>query len=187
MVRYDTLSDVQSDLLQQKIIDLPGEVDHDMFKYVREALMRLVAKDSPDITIIISSKGGDCDMGLNIFDLVKSYPGKTTGLVYGFANSMGSIILQACDVRLAAKHALLLIHNPRTGYITWEEMADVKKLNERRKNLEITRDAIIQVYLNRTTKSRKQIETAMKQAKNLSAEESLEFGLIDGIIEADKE
>jgi len=187
MTRYDSLSEVQSNLLQKKIIDLAGEVDQDMFRYVREALIRLTAQDYPEIEILISSKGGDCDIGLDIYDLILNYPGKTIGKAFGFANSMATVILQACDIRLAAKHAFLLIHNPRTSWVSWDELHGQKKLIEKIKFLDVSRSAMLNSYLDRTGRTRRQIEKAMRQAKNMTAEEALKFGLIDGIIKPEKQ
>lgn len=110
---YDSLSAVQADLLANaRIIDLNGDVDRRMFDYVREAIVRLKAEGCPDITVLITCPGGGCQMGLGIFDLLNNYPGKVTGEIFGFAKSMATIILQACDIRLAAEHSAILLHNP---------------------------------------------------------------------------
>ena len=73
MWHYDKLSNVQIDLLDRKIIDLQGKVDEKMIFYIREAITRLIAYDSPDITIHITSDGGRVDVGLDIYDFLQNY------------------------------------------------------------------------------------------------------------------
>jgi ATP-dependent protease ClpP protease subunit len=55
------------------------------------ALLNL--KDNPPIQINITSSGGDVDSGLLIYDLIRLYPGETTGRVVGFARSIALIVL----------------------------------------------------------------------------------------------
>jgi len=74
--------------LGRGIIDLQGDVDGKMIFYVREATTRLIAHDSPDITIHITSGGGSVDTGLDIYDFLQNYTGKITGKVFGYARSM---------------------------------------------------------------------------------------------------
>jgi ATP-dependent Clp protease protease subunit len=119
MKRYDELTQIQLDLLQNGIIDLVGEVDFEMLKYVREALMRLLAKPiCQPLKLLISSDGGSVKEGLSIYDAIKSYPAPTVGIVCRAADSMAAIILQACDTRRCMEHATVLIHNPNIRRLT---------------------------------------------------------------------
>lgn len=186
MIKYNVLSEVQSGLLQKQIIDLAGDVDQDMFTYAREAIMRLIAQDAPEIEIVISSKGGDCEIGLHIYDIIKSYSGNTFGTVLGFANSMATIILQACDVRQATKHAIFLLHNPHLRRVDWDELNNENLLKKRRQELVKHRSQMIDIYLAKTGRTHKQIEATLKKDQYMTAEEALKFGLIDCIIKPEK-
>lgn len=186
MTMYDSLSDVQNDLLQKKIIDLAGEVNHDMFIYVREALMRLTAKDSPEIEILISSKGGDCNHGLYIYDLLASYPGKTIGKVFGYAGSGAVTILQTCDERQAAENAEIIIHNPHNDELSKNSQKHDILRAERERHLASDREKMIRIYQRHTNQSREIVEKALYEAERMTAEEALKFGLIDKIIQPKK-
>ena len=70
-----------------------------------------------DITVRISSRGGLVGEGLEIFNLIKNYPGKTTAILSGFAMSMGSYIPMSFDEVVAEDNAVMMIHNAQG--ITW--------------------------------------------------------------------
>ncbi|MFA5020752.1 MAG: ATP-dependent Clp protease proteolytic subunit [Patescibacteria group bacterium] len=171
----------------ENIIDLGGEVDAEMIEFVREAIPHFLAAGCPDITVIITSGGGDCQFGLAIYDLLRNYPSRIVCQNYAFADSIAAIILQAGDWRLAAQHAKIMIHNPRHRSIdNWAEYESEKIRLKNQKSLSRTRERIIAILLERTGRTRRQIERTLRAAKEMTAEEALRFGLIDGIIVPDK-
>lgn len=182
MWEYDQLSEVQLALLDQEIIDLGGDVDADMVRYAREALLRLVARGSPEITVKITSGGGDVRIGLDIVDLLNAYPGKKIGQVFGFAKSMAAIILQACDVRQCSRHGVVLIHYVSLRQVNLDQLRDAKKVEEMVIEMTKSQERINAILMARTKKSADEINTANKAEKDFSAEEALAFGLIDEII-----
>lgn len=97
--------------LKEPIIYIAEDTEPPLYKKVALAFAYLVTKGSPDLKIIIDSNGGSTSVGLDIYDLIRLYPGKTTGLVISKAASMAAIILQACKVRTCAIHAEVLIHH----------------------------------------------------------------------------
>lgn len=180
---YDTFSEVQRQLLVRSTIDLAGEVDGRMIDYVREALIRLKAADSPDIEVIITSRGGDGVIAFNIYDLLIEYSGLVTGKVMGYAKSAGMIILQACNERLAQPHSTLMIHNPQPhNQISWSVLHDETQLNKLRGELNLVRNRVLDILQKSTGCSREQLEKIMDEGKDLTPTEALKFGLIDSII-----
>ena len=180
MRQYDTMSEVQKALLEPgRVIDLVGEVDGQMMRYVREACTRLIAKGSPDIRVIITSCGGEVLAGLDICDMLATYPGKKTGIVVSEASSMGAIILQICTVRQATQHASLLIHHVSRmlslGLTPDELQVEIKKGNALQERLD-------HILTTRTGRSRDEIQAECKKNRNMTAEEALAFGLIDEIL-----
>ncbi|MEK7576131.1 MAG: ATP-dependent Clp protease proteolytic subunit, partial [Patescibacteria group bacterium] len=71
MWKHDNLDEVQLGLLKKNILAIGGEIDPPNAIYVREALLRLTAAGSPEITINITSDGGEVDIGLAIFDMIR--------------------------------------------------------------------------------------------------------------------
>jgi ATP-dependent Clp protease, protease subunit len=165
------------------VIDILSTIDEETFTYVREAIMYLQAVGCPPLQVTISSSGGAVHAGLGIYDLLRLYSGKTTALVLGQACSMASIILQACKVRLCAKHAYVLVHEVRAETVAFSLLASSSKANQRLVDgLKSSQDCIYSILAERTGKSLTQIGRLCKQDKALTAEEALKFGLIDQIV-----
>jgi ATP-dependent Clp protease protease subunit len=180
MWKYD-LTLLQQKLLDHNIIDLGGEVDQDMATYVRVAIAYLVSADAPEICVKISSNGGDIPPGLNIYDELRLYPGRITGVVSLTADSMAAIILQACDHRQCMKHSTVTIHNMwrklpidkiRNQSVLEKELADMEKWQLR----------INMIYVERTKRTLRAIMRQSDKDKPMTAEEALKFHLIDEII-----
>ncbi|NCN07901.1 hypothetical protein GW933_04455 [Candidatus Falkowbacteria bacterium] len=188
MWKYDSIDPIRESLLFRHILDLSGPVDEEMAKYVHEAMIILQTEGNPDIRIMITSNGGNVDVGLCIYDLIKNYPGHVTGTVTTFCRSVAMAILQACDYRLAYFHAHLKIHdvlvdvnkleasnvlNPRAFAKFMEQLVQgVKKDSQRINN----------IYVKCSGQSKKSISQISKAGQDLSAEEALAYGLIDEIV-----
>lgn len=183
MWRYNFLSESQVSLLKKGIIDLGGEVDEEMARYVREALVLLYARaESTDVRVLITSKGGSVDYGLDIYDALRLYPGKKTGIVHGYAMSMGSLILQACDTRLCTEHAHVLIHHISRRSVSLDTMRSRKKIEEEKQELEAQQQCLYKILSARTNKSIAEIRRCCVRDTPMTAKEALEFGLIDKVI-----
>lgn len=182
MWKNDKLDDVQKGLLEKNIIDISGEIDVDTAFYVREALMRLVAKGSPDIKILITSDGGHVFVGLDVYDLLRNYSGATEGVVYGFARSMAAVILQACKKRIALRHANILIHHIAKTEVSLDILRDKRRTERLRDELEKNQERMYKILVDRTGRKVGEIKRECAKDREMSAEEALEFGLIDEII-----
>ena len=182
MWRYNNLSEVQLALLNKNIIDLQGNIDSDMALYIREAITRLIAKGSPNITLRITSDGGNVRIGLDIYDLLEDYPGEITGFVIGFARSMAAIILQVCNNRIASKHSHILIHHINRGKITFDEIKNKQKLITIKKEMDNDQELLYDILIKKISKSRKTIIKACSKDKDMSTKAALKFGLIDKIV-----
>lgn len=133
------------------------------------------------ILFVINSPGGAVDCGFAIWDQVKMIKSPVTTLVTGLAASMGSI-LSLCAApgrRFATKHSRIMIHQPRVMGLIQGQATD---LEIQAREILKTRQAIVDVYVNATGKDRKVIEKAIDRDTWMSAEEALEFGLLDGIV-----
>jgi len=183
MWKYDALDATQLELLKHGIIDLGGDVDEDMVRYVREALIRLTAQGSPQVEVMITSGGGSVKVGLDIYDALRYYVGKKAGIVHGFAQSMAALILQACDHRRCLRHAFLLIHHVAEERVSLDVLRDDEKLRRLREDLEESQSRLYKILSTRTRKSVDEIGVACSQEKEMTAEQALAFGLIDEIVD----
>jgi ATP-dependent Clp protease, protease subunit len=183
MWEYNKLSKVQNDLLKKGIIDLAGDVNDDMAYYVREAIIRLLARNNPpDIEVKITSGGGDVVLGLDIYDMIRTYPGKKIGKVMSHAKSMAVVLLQACDERVAFRHSHILIHHISRKSVNLDQLRSKKKMHEIRKESERDQDRINEILSHRTGKSKEIIRKKCEKEVDMTTEEALKLGLIDKII-----
>ncbi|KIN00096.1 hypothetical protein OIDMADRAFT_124148 [Oidiodendron maius Zn] len=176
-------SDIFSKLLEERIICLNGEVNESLSAAIVAQLLYLES-DAPDkaITLYINSPGGSVTAGLAIYDTMSYIRSPVSTVCVGQAASMGSLLLcgGAKGKRFCLPHSSIMIHQPSGGY--FGQASDIaihateilrvrKKLNE--------------IYKRHLTKghSLEEIEVLMERDKFLNAEEALEMGIVDRILD----
>ncbi len=135
------------------------------------------------ILFVINSPGGAVDCGFAIWDQVKMITSPVTTLVTGLAASMGSV-LSLCAApgrRFATKHARIMIHQPRIMGIIQGQASD---LEIQAKEIIKTRQLLIDIYVQATGKSPEEIDRAIDRDTWMSAQEALEYGLLDKVVES---
>lgn len=167
---------------ERPVIDILSSIDDETYTYVRDAVMYLKAAGCPPVEVSISSGGGSVGAGLAIYDILRLYPGQTTGIVYGQSCSMASVVLQACKTRMCAKHAHVLVHEVRAETVPVSLFNSTKKKDLLVAGLQTSQDNIYRILSERTGKSLTQISRLCKKDQYLTAEEALKFGLIDQIV-----
>lgn len=138
------------------------------------------------ILIIINSPGGSIDSGFAIWDQVKLITSPVTTLITGLAASMGSV-LSLCAApkrRFSTPNARILIHQPRLGGAIQGQATD---LEIQAKEMIKTRSSLVNIYVAATGKDTAIIERAIDRDMWMSAQEALEFGLLDGIVTSFKD
>ncbi|PJE58545.1 MAG: hypothetical protein COU81_00180 [Candidatus Portnoybacteria bacterium CG10_big_fil_rev_8_21_14_0_10_36_7] len=182
MWKYEHIDETRQQLLSKGIIDLSGDIDEDMAMYIRESLMILATKGNPDIKIIITSNGGNVGVGLAIYDMLRIYPGRVTGEAKSFCRSMATVILQACDHRMASANSKIKIHNVLVKDLSLSVLRNPQKITKLIASLEADQKIINNIYSLRTGRSLKKITRESDKDIIMTAQEALEFGLIDEII-----
>lgn len=175
------LTKLQSGLLEKHIINLDKKIEEETFNYVRTCFNILTMKNYPDITVWISSKGGNAEYGLMIYDLLKIYSGKKRGVILGYAHSIASIILQACDTRCGLENSKMRIHFIEQDGVSTATILDQVRIKRLIINVKLDKDNFISIYKNNKVSKRK-LESILYEDKDLSMEEALAFGFIDEII-----
>jgi ATP-dependent Clp protease, protease subunit len=181
--KYRTIDDkIDELLLKHRRLFFCSVVDE---KSANEAIRRLWYLELTDpgkpILFIINSPGGSVDAGFAIWDQVKMITSPVTTLITGLAASMGSILslCAAPGKRFATPHSRIMIHQPAINAVVKGQATD---LEIQAKEILKTRNLIVDVYVEATGKDFKTIDKAIDRDTWMSAEEALNFGLLDRIV-----
>ncbi len=172
--------DIYSRLLKERIIFLGTPVTDDEANLIIAQMLFLEADDpDKDICLYINSPGGSVSAGLAIYDTMQYIRCEVSTICVGMAASMGAFLLAAGakGKRKALPNSEIMIHQPSGGAqgqasdirIHAEQILRVKKQLNR-------------ILAQRTGKSLEQIEADTERDNYMTAEEALEYGLIDEIV-----
>ena len=171
--------DIYSRLLKERIIFLSGEVTDDSASLIVAQLLFLESEDpSKDIQFYIDSPGGSVSAGLAIFDTMNYIKCDVATTCIGMAASMGAFLLAAGEKgkRYALPNAEVMIHQPLGG-----ARGQATEIQIAAEHILKTRERLNRILAERTGKSVEEIAAATERDNFLSAQEALEFGLIDSI------
>lgn len=138
----------------------------------------LQAVGSQDAEFRIQSYGGSVYEGLAMYNAIKAHKGKTVGVVDGLVASISSYFLMACDVVKMPENAKLMIHNPSIGAWGGED-----ELDSALTQLKNAKQTIADAYVERCGKPLDDVLAAMAKETWFTAQEALEFGLIDEVVD----
>ena len=169
-------------MLEHNIVPIFGWVDQDMVERVQYAFTKLFFEKKEKIFVIISSTGGKVKSALEIFDILKLYPGQVFGLVVGEAMSSAAIILQACGTRMATTHSKILIHNGSTN-VDINVFLNAELLHKQVGEHQQIAKRLWTIVSLRTGRSMKEVELEFERDKVMGVEQAIEFGLIDSIFD----
>lgn len=174
-------------ILKSRRIFMCDAFDSDSVKDVIRKLWYLELTDpGKPILLVINSPGGSVDAGFAVWDQIKMITSPVTTLVSGLAASMGSV-LSLCAAkgrRFATENARIMIHQPSINGVIRGQATD---LEIHAKEILKTRKQLVDVYVTATGKSAQVIDRALDRDTWMSAQEALEFGLLDKIIKSYKE
>lgn len=173
--------DIYNRLYRERIIFLGSEIDDELANQIIGVMLYLDEEDSSKpIYLYINSPGGSVISGLAIFDAMQLIKSEVITINLGLAASMGSFILSAGSKgkRLALPSSRIMIHQPMGG--AQGQAQDIKV--EAAQIMRI-RDNLVKMYSMFTGQTTEVITDALDRDNFLSAQEALEFGLIDRILE----
>lgn len=150
-------------------IYLTGEVNSELSNRIIRELLYYDSLSHEDITIYISSQGGDVFSGLSIIDTISLIKSKVNMVVLNKAYSMAAIILSVGAKRYCYKNSIVMIHNAR-GISSNMQMID-----------SIDED-VMRILSKNTGKSQEELSKAMAWDNFMNAQEAKEMGFIDEII-----
>lgn len=168
-------------LLYQRIIVLGSEVDDRVANRLCAQLLLLSAEDPrADISLYINSPGGSVSAGLAIYDTMQLIPNDVSTLAMGLAGSMAQFLLCAgtSGKRFSLPHAQVLMHQGSAGF--GGTAADVEIYAAQ---LERTGALMTRLTAQHTGQPVDKVEADSRRDRWFSAEEALEYGMIDHILE----
>ena len=178
--------DIYSRLLKERIIMLNGPVEDHMANLIVAQMLFLESENpSKDISLFINSPGGVVTAGMSIYDTMQFIKPDVATFVMGQACSMGSLLAQAgaAGKRNMLPNARHMIHQPSggAGGQATDMQIQVEEILKMKTNL-------TEIYVKHNSKGKTydQLAADMERDKFMSAEEALEYGLIDTIIEKRK-
>ena len=171
--------DIYSKLLEERIIFITGEINDAVANTVVAELLYLEAKDSTkDIDIYINSPGGSVTSGLAIYDTMNFIKCDVSTICIGMAASMAAFLLSSGTKgkRYALPSSEIMIHQPLGG--AQGQASDIKIQAEHSLALKKKLNSVLAAN---TGKPVEQIENDTDRDNYLTAEDALNYGLIDKI------
>jgi len=157
-------------------------IDADTALSVTHALHRLASYSKDPITLLITSTGGAIIYGNAIVDAIRDVRSRgirVIGKVEGACMSMATGILQACDVRVATKTGIFMVHGMTAG-----QFGDIKSMEAQRKVVDMMLRSMLESFSTRTHRGEAFWGPIFRDEtpQYYTAEEALELGLIDEIV-----
>jgi ATP-dependent Clp protease protease subunit len=179
--RGERAYDIFSRLLKERIIFISGPIHDGMSTLVVAQLLFLEAENpKKEISMYINSPGGVVSSGLSIYDTMQYVRPKIATMCVGQAASMGSLLLAAGEqgMRFCLPNSRVMVHQPSGGFqgqasdiaLHAQEILDLKK----RLNM---------IYVKHTNQKINSVEKALDRDNFMTPEQSLDWGIIDKIID----
>tara|TARA_Y100001934_G_scaffold47995_1_gene58377 strand:- start:3133 stop:3762 length:630 start_codon:yes stop_codon:yes gene_type:complete len=171
--------DIYSRLLKERIIFLTGAVNDAVASVISAQLLFLESENpKKDIAFYINSPGGVVTSGLSIYDTMQYIKPDVSTVCLGQAASMGSLLLAAgaAGKRYCLPNSRIMLHQPSGGF--QGQASDIEIHAREILNL---RKRLNEIYVHHTGQDYEIIERAVERDNFMSAEDALEFGLIDKV------
>ena len=169
--------DLYSRMLKDRIIFLSGEINDSLANIVISELLYLDNQNNEDIYLYINSPGGSITAGMSVYDTMNFINSKVITIGLGMCASMAAFLLSSGNTRYALPNTEIMIHQPIGG--AQGQATDIKIAAERIIKLKAKLNKIL---AKNTKQNISKITKDTERDNFLSAEEALEYGLIDKII-----
>jgi ATP-dependent Clp protease protease subunit len=173
--------DIYSRLLKDRIVFLGGQINDEVSNLITAQLLFLESEDPErEINMYINSPGGSVTAGLAIYDTMQFVKPPVSTLCVGQAASMGALLLAAGSKakRYALPHARIMIHQLSGGFEGQAADIDIQAREALR-----LRDVLNQILAQHTGQNLKKLEKDTDRDNFLSAQQAVEYGLIDEVIQ----
>ena len=178
--RGERAYDIYSLLLKERIIFVGTPIDDQIANLVVAQLLYLSREDADrDISMYINSPGGQIYAGLAIYDTMKMIPNKISTVAVGVTASFGTVLLAAGtkDNRYALPHSTIHMHQPLGGV-----QGQASDIEIQAKEILRLKSRLNQILSNSTGQKIEVIEKDTERDFYLNAEQAVEYGLVDKIL-----
>ena len=172
--------DIYSRLLKERVIFLVGPVNDYVANLVVAQLLFLESENpDKDISFYINSPGGSVSAGMAIYDTMNFIKPQVSTLCTGMAASMGAFLLAAGEKgkRFSLPNAKIMIHQPSGG-----SQGQATEIEIAAREILKTREQLNKILAERTGQSLERIARDTERDYYMTAQETLEYGLIDQVI-----
>ena len=174
--------DIYSRLLKERVIFIVGPIEDQMANLVVAQLLFLESENpDKDIHIYINSPGGSVTAGLSIYDTMQFIKPEVSTMCLGQAASMGAFLLSGGTKgkRLILPNARTMIHPPSGG-----AQGQATDIEIQAKEILFLRERLNRLLADHTGQPLDVIEQDTERDRFMSAEQSVEYGLVDQVISA---
>lgn len=177
--RNDTVYDIYSKLLKERIIFIEGEINDEKANLIVSELLYLDSINNDDINIYINSPGGSITSGMAIYDTMNYVKSDIVTIGIGLCASMAAFLLSSGTKgkRYSLKNTEIMIHEPLGGVSG--QATEIKIVAERILKMKKKLNKILSLN---TKKSLSKIEKDVERDYYMDSNEALNYGIIDKII-----
>ena len=172
---------LENTLLKNRTLTIFGEIDKAVAQRTAERLLALSFESDAPVTLFIGSPGGHVESGDTIFDIIRYIKPLVRTVGTGWVGSIATHIYLAAerDHRLALPNTRFLIHQPAGGF-----GGDASDIEIHAREILKTRERINRIIAERTGQPLERVQKGTDRDHWMSAEESVEYGLVGRIIES---
>jgi ATP-dependent Clp protease protease subunit len=178
--RGERAFDIFSRLLKERIIFLPTYIEDEIANLVIAQMLFLEAEDpDKDIALYINSPGGSVTAGMAIYDTMQYIKPDVSTLCVGQAASMGALLLAAGEnaKRFVLPNSRVMIHQPMGGF-----QGQASDIEIHAKEILYLRAKLNEIMAKHTSQAAERIGRDTDRDNFLSAEEAMQYGLVDRIL-----
>ncbi len=171
---------IDKKFLEERSVFLWGQVDDKSAKHVIDRLMYLDMINNDEIKLYINSPGGYVTSGFAMYDTIKSLKSPVSTICTGLAASMGSILLSVGEKgrRFIQPHAKVMIHQPSGG-----ARGQASNIEIQAAEILKTKELSARILAKNCGQDYEKVMKDFNRDYWMDAQESLEYGIIDDILE----
>ena len=174
---------VEAAVSEKRIIQLNGTIDDAMANdFVARILYYAQQDKEKPVKVLITSGGGEIGAGMVIYDVIQSSPVPLLLFGVGKAYSMGAVLLTCGQKgkRFLLPHSKMMIHEPLIPYGIGGKSSSIQTISD---SLLKTKHEMEKILAKHTGKTVEEIAESTKTDHFFTAEEAIDFGLVDGVMD----
>ena len=182
--KRDELTGLTARLLESRCIVLSGEINQEVAQSIISQLLILAYQSNEDIKVFINSPGGHVDSGFAVHDIMRFVKPKVVTVAAGWVASIGVPIFLGGDEgsRFCLPHTRFLLHQPSQGVLGQASDIEIEA-----KEILRIRGRINDLLAQATKQPLERIEKDSERNFWMSAEQAVEYGLVNEIVNSDSE